>query len=187
MEKLLIFLSGSSITLVIREALSGFINEWIKDYFAEKKRKRMVKYDLGEKILSIITADMSDLTKKPPIDRIIKVKQHVYGFSKNISKQLLFYGKIRKLLHKEFIRILGKKPVSVTVDDIKMMERFSDEVSIMHEGLTVGAHKLMGNKTPKFLFLRLKYMFRRGRLLQEIKNATNNTTLYDLIKKSNQD
>ena len=186
MERILIFLSGSGLALVIREALSGFLNEAIKDYFAERRRKRIVKYHLGKKILNLITADISDLTSEPPVEQLIKLKQHVYGHDRKLSAQILIYGKVRKMLHTELARISRKGANAISIDDIKMTQRFADELSIMHEGLTIQAHSLMGNKVPRFLLLRLQYLFRKKKLGEEVAKQLNNISLQDLIKKANQ-
>ncbi|KKQ98918.1 MAG: hypothetical protein UT24_C0031G0003 [Candidatus Woesebacteria bacterium GW2011_GWB1_39_12] len=187
MEGLLTFLLGSGFGIILRDALSGTINQWSKnwvdDYWGEVKRKRKLRYNLGKAILKLITQDPNNYIDDPKLMEIISLKQHVYGYNKRLASMLLVYSRVRSTIHKETKRLLEKGGFFVP-EDMKMLGRFGEEVSIMHDGLTIEAHYLMGNGIWVYRFERLKLFLFGWIYLRKLRNAVTNETLSDVIKKS---
>lgn len=177
------FLVGGGIGIILRDAVSGFINEWIKDYWLEVKRKRKVRYNQGKAILNLITSDLNNIQNNSKTEEIIKLKLHVYGLNKRLAGMLGIYASVRKMLVDETAR-LNTKRASYSAEDLKMLGRFGDEISIMHEGLTIEAHHLMGNGLVQYYFDRIKFLLFGRLILKRLEKIPVGKTLSDLIEES---
>jgi len=177
------FLIGSGLGIVLRDAASGFINEWIKDYWSEVRRRRKLKYNQGRAIINLITDSPGNIQNDPKINEIIKLKQHIYGLNKRLAGMLGIYGQVRKMLVDESSR-LNKNGVYCSSEDLKMLGRFGEEISIMHEGLTIEAHYLMGNGLIEYYLNRIKFLFFGRLILKRLEKIPTIETLGDLVSKS---
>lgn len=177
------FLIGGGIGVVLRDAASGFISEWIKDFWSEVKRKRKLRYNQGRAILNLITSNLGNIQNDPKTEEIIKLKQHIYGLNKRLAGMLEIYARVRKMLFDETAR-LNKKGALYSAEDLKMFGRFGEEISIMHEGLTIEAHHLMGNGLTSYYLNRIKFLFFGRLILNRLEKIPVGKTLGDLIRES---
>ncbi len=183
MDWIFSFLTGGALGVVLRDATSGFVNEWIKDYWSEVRRKRKLRYNQGRAILNLITDKPFEIQKDAKTEEIIRLKQHAYGLNKRLAGMLGLYAKVRKMLVEESAR-LNQKNAYYSSEDLKMLSRFGEEISIMHEGLTIEAHYLMGNGTIQYLLDRAKFLLFGRMILKKLEKIPIKETLGDLIKKS---
>lgn len=176
-------MAGIPFGIVIKDALSGFLNEWIKDYYDAKRKRTKVKYNLGKKIINTISADMANLTERPPFEAVNHLMLHSFGHSKNLHGQLTAYLFVRSLLYKQMPDIIKAQTRGSSESQERMISRFSSELRIMSSGIAIEAHFLMGN--GKLNYWRDKiYFFVVYKVLKRDIKILNEPTLMDLIIKA---
>ena len=183
-EKILPYLASGLGGFAIRDAMSGFVKEWIKEFWTDIRRRKKLRYSIGRKILNLITEDTLNLSKEPPIDEIVRLKQHAYGHNKKVSVQLMIYGRVRRMLQEEILRLTKERSVKLTSEDLKMIDGFNEELSIMTQGLTIQAHYLMGNSKLDYWWKMVQFLIKKRWIIEKVRREMGDKKLSDLIERS---
>ncbi|MBU0570203.1 hypothetical protein KKB40_05520 [Patescibacteria group bacterium] len=183
LQKLLPYLVSGGVGFIIRDATSGFINEWIREFWVDVRKRKKLKYNIGKKILSLILLDLKDLTKEPPINEIEQLKYHVYGHSKKVFGYIDIYSKMRQLLRKEISRLLKKTPKTMTLEDLNIINGFKEDLSAIIHVLTMEAHYFMRNNILSYRFGTLEYVIKKRWITKRVRKEMDGNSACQLICK----